>query len=143
MKSFFSFLILLLAFVNLVSNSEVTYPLTLVHISGIFHEKKANQEMTLLTQGEKANPSLFKQLVLKEERTNELYFTRLTCFDKEEIYNYSYVNCTIDLSQIPAGFYKILIYYFIQFFSNVHLFFHILDIPFRINLDHFQIYVYH
>jgi hypothetical protein len=112
MKSFFSFLILLLAFVNLVSNSEVTYPFTLVHISGIFHEKQANQEMTLLTQGEKANPSLFKQLVLKEERTNELYFTRLTCFDKEEIYNYSYVNCTIDLSQIPAGFYKVTLFFY-------------------------------
>ena len=112
MKSYISFLILLLSFVNLASCSELTSPFTLVQASGVLREKQDNQEMTLLTQGEKANPSLFKQLVLKEERTNELYFTRLTCFDKEEIYDYSYVNCTIDLSKIPAGFYKITLFFY-------------------------------
>jgi hypothetical protein len=83
-----------------------------VKTSGILHEKKDNQEIMLVTQGEKANPSLFKQLILKEEKTNELYFTRLTYYDKEEIYDYSYVNCTVDLSQIPKGFYKMALFFY-------------------------------
>ena len=113
MKSYFSFLILLFAFVGLVSSSEEdNSPFRLVQASGILYEKKSSQDIIFIAQGKNINPYFLKQLVLREERLNEIYFARLNCQDKEEIYDYTYVKCKIDLSKIQKGFYKMAVIFY-------------------------------
>ena len=113
MKSYFSFLILLFAFVGLVSSSEEdNSPFRLVQASGVLYEKKSSQDIIFIAQGKNINPYFLKQLVLREERLNEIYFARLNCHDKEEIYNYTYVKCKIDLSKIQKGFYKMAVIFY-------------------------------
>ena len=114
MKYYLSFLALFFAFVGLVSSSEDENSLhfKLVQVSGVLHEKKSNQEIMLVIQGKKIEPSFFKQLVLREEKQNEIYFSKLTCDYKEQIYDYSYIKCQINLSQIPGGFYKIALLFY-------------------------------
>ena len=114
MKYYLSFLALFFSFVGLASSSEDENSLhfKLVQVSGVLHEKKSNQEIMLVIQGKKIEPSFFKQLVLREEKQNEIYFSKLTCDYKEQIYDYSYIKCQIDLSQIPGGFYKIALVFY-------------------------------
>jgi hypothetical protein len=113
MKSYFSLLILLFAFVKIVSGlEEDNYPFKFVQASGILYEKKANQDIMFVAQGRKVNPYLLKQLVLREEKRNEIYFTKLNCQEKEEIYDYSYIKCKIDLSKIKKGFYKMAVFFY-------------------------------
>lgn len=109
MKYYLSFLIILFAFVGLVSSSKdkISSPLKIAQVSGILHEKKGDQDIMLVVEGKKINPSLFKQLVLKEEELSEIYFSKLICDYKKETEDYSYIKCLIDLSKIPKGFYKI------------------------------------
>jgi len=74
MKYYLSFLILLIAFIGLVSSLEDknSLPFTLAQVSGILYEKKSNQDIMLVIRGKKVTPSFFKQLVLTEEKQGEI-----------------------------------------------------------------------
>ena len=73
----------------------------------------------LVIRGKKVTPSFFKQLVLTDEKQGEIYISKLTCDNKKEIFDYSYIMCRIDLKKIPKGFYKIaLLVYGIENYRN-------------------------
>ena len=62
MKYYLSFLIILFAFVGLVSSSKdkISSPLKIAQVSGILHEKKGDQDIMLVVEGKKINPSFFQ-----------------------------------------------------------------------------------
>ena len=61
-------------------------------------------------------PSSIKQVIIKNEEKMEIYPIKLTCDYKKEILFNTYVKCSIDLTNVPGGLYKIIL----LIYNNMH-----------------------
>ena len=80
MKYNFSFLILLLALINLSQCSEDENSiLNLIQVSGILYEKKDQQDTWLVFSRTKINPLGIKQVIIKNEEEMTIYPAKINC----------------------------------------------------------------
>ena len=118
MKYNSSLLILLFALINLSSCSEDESSLmNIIQASGTLYEKKSQQDITVVFSKTKINPLGIKQVILKNEEEMAIYPTQINCDYKLLIlYNYAYATCKIDLTNVPSGFYRIIL----LLYNNMH-----------------------
>lgn len=117
MKYNLSFLILLFSFIVLASSSKYEKkPLNIAQVSGVLYEKRNRQDIMLITSRTNINPFDIEQAVIKPEEEETVYLSQLKCDYKKEKDANSYVKCKIDLSNVPSGFYKIIL----LFYKNEH-----------------------
>ena len=107
MKYFFS--LLLFAFLGLVSSNNDTFPLDIAQVSGILYENKDKQDVMLIFPQTNINPSSIQHVIIQQEQTPNVYPLNLVCDNKKELYPNSFVKCKIDLTNVPKGFYKIIL----------------------------------
>ena len=117
MKINLSFLILLFASIGLNSSSkDENSPLNIAQVSGLLYEKRSQQDIMLIIPRTKINPFDIEQVVIEQEEEKTVYLSQLKCDYKKEKNGNSYVKCKIDLSNVPSGFYKIIL----LFYKNKH-----------------------
>ena len=117
MKYNISFLIILFSSIVLASSSKVEKsPFNIAQVSGVLYEKRNQQDIMLITSRTNINPFDIEQAVIKPEEEETVYLSQLKCDYKKETKANSYIKCKIDLSNVPGGFYKIIL----LFYKNEH-----------------------
>ena len=103
--------ILLFAFIGLVSSyiNNDTFPIDIAQVSGLLHEYTAKQDVMFIFPQTNINPSSIKHVVIKVEGSYDIYPLNIVCNYKKELYPNSFVKCQIDLSNVPQGFYKVIL----------------------------------
>ena len=117
MKCNLLFLILFFALTNLYSCAEdENSHFNIAQVSGILYEKRNQQDVMIVFPRTNINPSSIKQVIIKNEEKMEIYPIKLNCDYKKEILFNTYVKCTIDLTNVPSGLYKIIL----LIYNNMH-----------------------
>ena len=88
----------------------------IAQVSGILYEKKSQQDVMIVFSRTNINPSSIKKVIIKNEEKMEIYPIKLTCDYKKEILFNTYVKCSIDLTNVPGGLYKIIL----LIYNNMH-----------------------
>ena len=89
MKYYFS--LLLFAFLGLVSSQNDTFPLDIAQVSGLLHERQDKQDAILIFPQTNINPSSIKHIIIKQERSPNVYPLNLVCNSTKELHPYSFV----------------------------------------------------
>ena len=121
MKINLSSLFLLFAFIGLVSSSKgEKSPLNIAQVSGLLYEKRSQQDIMLIIPRTNINPFDIEQVVIEQEEEKAVYLSQLKCDYKKEKNENSYVKCKIDLSNVPSGFYKIILLFYKKEHYAIH-----------------------